>query len=119
MGFVGKNKVYSIEYNKSRIDRQMLKIKVNSTPQNCVLVIMKNPSTTCNNMSNGNQTITSYQQKSKCHIDRTTGKILRKLINKYEEIVILNLYSKYDSNPVCINNFYYSWKKRPSMLMVN
>lgn len=113
MGFVGKNMVHSIEYEKSKKDRQLLKIEVSVPPRNSVLVIMKNPSTTCDNkkLPRGHYKITKKTEKVTCHIDRTTGRVLRKLKNYgYDEITIINLYSLYVSNPSNVNTYYYSGK---------
>lgn len=120
MGFVGKNKVDRVEYYKSQTDRQFLKINVKFPPiKDKVLVVMKNPSTTCNNLNNGSGIITSYSDKAKCHIDRTTGKVLRKLKNSYDEIIVLNLYSLYNSSPKNINVYYYGSGAIPTIFRDN
>ena len=116
MGFIGRNSVYSVEYTKSRMDRPFLKILVNSNTQNTVLVIMKNPSTTCNNCPNGTQIITTYSSKANCHIDKTTGRVLRKLTPIYDEIIVLNLYSLYASNPTSVNSYYYGNGAIPAIM---
>lgn len=118
MGFIGRNSVYSIEYYKSTSDhREFLRIVVNSQPTSKVLVIMKNPSKTCDNLPHGHNIITTYSDKNKCHIDRTTGKILRKLKNRYDEITIINLYSLYDPDPKNVNAYYYASGNNPTQLM--
>lgn len=111
MGFVGRNYADTIEYSKTTTHREFLKITLNNPHTSKVLVIMKNPSTTCNNnyLHVGNHTITKYSEKAKCHIDRTTGKVLRKLNQIYGEIMIINLYSLYDSNTQNVNNYYYGF----------
>lgn len=121
MGFVGNNKVHLIEYNKSRIDRQFLRIEINNAISSHVVVIMKNPSTTCNNsfLPIGTNTISKYRDKSKCHIDRTTGIVLRKLSAMYDEIFILNLYSLFDSQPSNVDMFYYGSGILPSNFSCN
>lgn len=120
MGFTKNNAVYSVEYNKSIYDRQFLRIKKYPTTNNPVVVIMKNPSKTCNNMPSGNQIITKKASLKKCHIDRTTGIVLRKLFYLgYDEIIILNLYSYYSTNPLNINSVYYSPNTLPNIFYQN
>lgn len=106
MGFVGRNEVFSIEYCKTNKHRFFLRLVVNQNPQNRVVVVMKNPSATCINCPNGHNLIVRFSDKAKCKIDRTTGKVLRKLQQSYDEIIILNLYSLYDKNPQGINSYY-------------
>ncbi len=110
MGFVGKNAVVCVKYCKENRHRYFLSIVINQNPRNKVLVIMKNPSTTCNNMPDGLNEIINYAERAKCHIDRTTGKVLRKIKNMgaYDEIIILNLYSLYDKYPCKVNTYYYN-----------
>lgn len=121
MGFVGRNTVYSVEYSKTTRNRYFLRITINQIVKKRVLVIMKNPSTTCDNMPNGNNIKTSsYNDLSKCHIDRTTGKVLRKLKSLYDEIVVLNLYSLYETKPSRLNNYYYHpFNKNPAFFQKN
>lgn len=119
MSFDGKNKVHSIYYEKTNTDRQFLKIKLKVNPSKSVLVIMKNPSTTCNNLQNGNYTISRYTDMAKCHIDRSTGKVLRKLKNIYDEINIINLYSLYDSKPSGVDAYYYGSNRTPAIFCQN
>ena len=107
MGFVGRNNVFNIEYYKMNKHRKFLKITVNQYVNSQVAVIMKNPSTTCSNLPNGKHKINLYADKKKCRIDRSTGKVLRKLRERYDEIIILNLYSLYDKDPKNVNNYYY------------
>lgn len=107
MGFVGRNNVFNIEYYKMNRHREFLKITINQHVNSQVVVIMKNPSTTCIYSPNGNQIIRSYSGKKECRIDRSTGKVLRKLRGVYDEIIILNLYSLYDKNPKNVNSYYY------------
>lgn len=108
MAFVGKNNVHNVQYTKIGNHRFFLKITVNRTPKRRVVLILKNPSTTCNNMPDGTMNkISSFSCKKLCHIDRTTGKLLRKLKTAYDEIIVLNLYSLYSPNPVAVCNFYY------------
>lgn len=121
MGFIGNNCVNSIEYEKTGIDRRILRIEVRKPSKNKVLVIMKNPSSTCDNgfLPIGKNTITTYSDKAKCHIDRTTGKVLRKLKGTYDEIFVLNLYSLYDSNPLNVDSYYYGNASTPIILNLN
>lgn len=121
MGFVGKNTVYSVEYSKAANNRYFLRITINKIVKKRVMVIMKNPSTTCDNMANGNNVkISSYRDFYKCHIDRTTGKVLRKLKSLYDEIVVLNLYSLYETKPSRLNNYYYHpFNKNPASFQRN
>lgn len=109
MGFIGKNYAESIEYVKSTNHREFLRITLKNQPSSKVLVIMKNPSKTCDNkcLPIGNHMITKYFEKAKCHIDATTGKVLRKLKSIYDEIMVINLYSLYDPKPKNVNTYYY------------
>lgn len=123
MGFIGRNLVKEIEYNKSSVGtkdyRDYLRISVNNPPKTKVVVIMKNPSATCNNQQNGQHTITSYNNKAKCHIDRSTGRVLRKLKGTYDEIYILNLYSLFEPKPLEVNKYYYKSGSTPTMFNSN
>lgn len=124
MGFSNKNKVNSIIYIKHNNHRYFLKLIVNLKPSpKTVVVIMKNPSKTCDNMNNtgfGPKIISDHATKAKCHIDRTTGIVLRKLKAKpynYDKIIVLNLYSLYDSKPANVEIYYYGNKRRTRSLL--
>lgn len=114
MGFVGRNKVFSVTYNKTKKHRYSLIINTNNTNTNPVIVIMKNPSSTCKNMLNSGSPLTSYTMMAKCHIDRTTGRVLRflSITYKYDLIITLNLYSFYDSKSSEVQRYYYGSSKR-------
>ncbi len=121
MGFVGKNATISIDYCKSKRHRYFLRIVINQTPGNRVLVIMKNPSATCINQADGHHAINTWTERSKCRIDRTTGKVLRKIkgLGVYNEIIILNLYSLYDANPHNVNRYYYGGRRINRQIIKN
>lgn len=106
MSFINSNTAYSIVYNKSVFYRYRLEINTVQFPSNPVIVIMKNPSTTCDNLPNGTHTIHSYSDRKKCHTDRTTGRVYRYLKNQYDKIIILNLFPCYATNTINVNNHY-------------
>ena len=106
MGFIGNNAADSITFYKNNQFRYYLEINVSSNPSNPVIVIMKNPSSTCNNLQANISTITSYADKKKCHIDRTTGRVYRFLKNQYDKIIILNLYALYTPNSAVVSAYY-------------
>lgn len=107
MGFIGKNAAKSIVFCKNNGFRYYLEINVSSNPVKPVIVIMKNPSSTCNNLQANNNTITSYIDKKKCHIDRTTGRVYRFLKNQYDKIIILNLFALYTPYPSVVGSYYF------------
>lgn len=121
MGFIGINNVFDVSYNKTITHREYLNIKIKKYPTSKVLVIMKNPSTTCNNnfLPVGNYVISTYTEKARCHIDRTTGKVLRKLNKYYDEITIINLYSLYTPYSENINTYYYKGGANTAQLMLS
>ena len=123
MGFTGRNGVSSVQYIKDNNHRLFLRMVANAVLKpRVVLVIMKNPSKTCNNLPNSIQNsrvISSYKDKAKCHIDRTTGRLLRKLNSSYDEIIVLNLYSLYTPSPVIVNNYYYLTNKHYKNFQTN
>ena len=67
---------------------------------------MKNPSNTCLKAS---WRVSTYEERKKCHIDATTGKLLRKLksVGYYDELIIYNLYPIYGANSKAVRQFYY------------
>lgn len=110
MGFVGRNNLHQAMCKKKKecktIFRYKLDMIVNMNGQRTIIVIMKNPSTT---MDNVKSSILNYSDKRKSHIDRTTGNVLRKLISmNYDRIVVLNLFPIYATNPMEINKYYAS-----------
>ena len=106
MSFINSNIANSIFYNKSSFYRYRLEINTVQFPSNPVIVIMKNPSTTCDNLPDGTHTIQSYSDRKKCHTDRTTGRVYRLLKTKYDKIIILNLFPFYSTNTIHVNNHY-------------
>lgn len=63
MGFINKNEAYCIEYYKTQSERYYLRIQKNSIITRTAIVFMKNPSTTCNNLSDNNTIISSCNDK--------------------------------------------------------
>ena len=104
MGFIGRNSAYSIQYNKTASERFWLEINATSNPSKPIIVIMKNPSATCINMAHGTCTISGYSQLKRCRIDRTTGKVYRRLKKNFDKIIILNLFSIYSTATATINS---------------
>ncbi len=113
MGFTGRNSALRIEYSKVIIHNTLsfrfaLTIKTTSKIKKEIIVIMKNPSSTCLNLEDGiNVSTTSSSKLRKSRIDRTTGYVYRFLKNHYKRIIILNLYPIYSSNPIDVNAYYH------------
>ena len=62
----------------------------------------------------------SYKDRKKCRIDRTTGNVYRKLVGLgYEDIFILNLYSLYESNSARCCSYYYHGKRTAIPIIIN
>lgn len=115
MAFIGPNFI-NMAYNSKKKFRNpkfryKLKISLNNNSTNKIIVIMKNPSTTCDNVGG---VISNYKTKKNCHVDRSTGNILRKIKNttNYDEIIIYNLYPIYGTTPQVVKDFYYTPNQR-------
>lgn len=107
MGFVGRNNAHEVIYDKTPNERFLLVINEKAVPRESIIVMMKNPSTTCINMNDGYNSITTHKDRKNCRIDRTTGnvyRILKKL--SYDQVVVLNLYALYSSHPSAIKTHY-------------
>ena len=103
MGFVGRNKAIKIKGVKKGNFRYALQID-SGINKKSIIVIMKNPSTTFNNVNQ--QHITKYCDRKNCHIDRTTGNVYRFLKNSYKKIIVLNLFSAYSTQASALNRIY-------------
>lgn len=103
MGFVGRNKAIKIKGIKKGNFRYALQID-SGMIKKTIIVIMKNPSTTFNNVNQ--QQITKYCDRKNCHIDRTTGNVYRFLKNSYKRIIVLNLFSAYSTQASALNKIY-------------
>lgn len=145
MGFVGKNDVESVAYFKSvghRFYLRMTLLKKDYQQKNseidikeCVLVIMKNPSTTCDNLDEGIQIFNDKKNKRKSHTDKTTTNVLKKIkqgvtitsvqggsqsnIVIFKKIIVLNLYSFYYSKSSGVDAYYYGTPNLPPLFAVN